>query len=372
MTIGGMRAPAHGAASRCQVPTCTDRMLPCPPSQVRSRLRDFRVASRRFTVAAVNASGLATPSTYLQANPDAALLALRPPPSSASKYVMAGTDATALAMSSQHGPSHSDKGAAVDAAQAAVPADALPPYNPGSLAQRIDDFDFYPYATARVLRGWCATAVADAPALPLLLRAFLQRVVGTLAFETLSMCLIICNLVLLSIEEYGQSAARTRLLRDGNYALTFMFFVEILMRWGAAGTAYFNINFNRVEFAILVLSVLDVGAQFTGLVTRFRALGGLRASRAMRALRLVRFSNAWSGVLGQIAGQIPAALYACVVMIVFMFSFATLGMQVFGPRYDGAVAVGLWDSVPLLNFQSLYWGMVTVYQVSVSVMRREE
>jgi len=76
------------------------------------------------------------------------------------------------------------------------------------------------------------------------------------------MALVLCNVVLLATEEHGQSSARTRLLRDGNYALTFMFFLEIAMRWGAAGRAYLSHGINVAELCILVVSVLDVGAQF--------------------------------------------------------------------------------------------------------------
>ena len=218
-----------------------------------------------------------------------------------------------------------------DASCGAAPTIEAPenePYDPGSWRRRLDDCDFYPYATIRASRRGCRACIHAIPPLPLWLRAGLHRIVSTLAFETASMCLVICNVVVLCMEQFGQSAQRTELLRNANYALTFMFFVEISMRWGAAGLSYLDHGINRTELLILVLSVLDVGAQFSRLVLKYKALGGLRAVRAMRILRLVRLSDAWSNVLGNIVEQVPAALYACAVMIVYMFAFATLGMQV--------------------------------------------
>lgn len=274
--------------------------VPIAFPQVRSRLKVQLRASQRLLEAAVAASGLNTASGKLPEG-------VPPLPlSSASKYHTLGAIA-------EHANGSTGVAIAGDASSGGEVSAGTPQpleYNPGSWRQRLSDFDFYPYSTARALRRWFHAKAAAAPPLPARLRSALESIVGSLWFEVLSMCLVFCNVFLLCLEEYGQSATRTSLLRDGNYVLTFMFFLEIMCRWGAAGRAYLDHGLNRAELTILVVSVLDVGAQFSGLVNRVKGLSALRAVRAVRVLRLVRLSAAWSAVLSQIASQVPAALYA--------------------------------------------------------------
>ena len=100
------------------------------------------------------------------------------------------------------------------------------------------------------------------------------------------------------------------------------------MRVGALGPKYFSSNIARIEFAILVLSILDICAQASGLAQQHSSLNALRIVRAFRVLRLVRLSPEWMDVFNRIIQALPSALTALSLMIVFTVTFALVGMQV--------------------------------------------
>ncbi len=85
---------------------------------------------------------------------------------------------------------------------------------------------------------------------------------------------------------------------------------------------------NKIDTAILIVSILDVLSQASGLSERNSTFRSLRAVRALRVLRLTRLSGAWMTVLDRIVHAIPAALHALALLIVFLVTFALLGMQV--------------------------------------------
>ncbi len=82
--------------------------------------------------------------------------------------------------------------------------------------------------------------------------------------------------------------------------------------------------------SILVISLLDVISQASGLSDRYSTFRSLRVIRALRVLRLTRLSGAWMSVLDRIAQAVPAALNALALLVVFLVTFALIGMQVGG------------------------------------------
>ena len=90
-----------------------------------------------------------------------------------------------------------------------------------------------------------------------------------------------------------------------------------------------------------------------------------------RAVAVEDFSNGLSSaplrqVMENIGRAIAPAMSALSLLAVFMLTFAALGMQLFGGGYDAAVLSRSIPAVPRLNFNSLWWSLITVYEVSVS------
>jgi len=93
------------------------------------------------------------------------------------------------------------------------------------------------------------------------------------------------------------------------------------LRWGSIGIRHWHDGVNIAEGAVLLVSIIDIGAQFSG-VTRGSPLASLRVVRAFRVLRLSFISSAWVKVLRRIGRAVPFALSASLLSFVFTIIFA--------------------------------------------------
>jgi hypothetical protein len=134
--------------------------------------------------------------------------------------------------------------------------------------------------------------------------------------------------VLVVLDRANASESLKRGLTVGNYVLVFAFAGDVLMRWAAAGLAYWSFGINVAELVVLIVSFADIFAQFTGLSATHPALFTLRAVRALRILRLVRMHHPLLRVLERIAVAVPRALTAFALLVIFMLTAAVVGMQV--------------------------------------------
>jgi hypothetical protein len=138
---------------------------------------------------------------------------------------------------------------------------------------------------------------------------------------------------------------------------------EAALKMAAAGLVgprgYWRQGMCALEGAVAVLGVVDVvldalpGAPVGALTLRM-----LRVSRMLRLFSLLRFyPEAWV-LLQALVGAIPQAAGALLLLLLFTLFFALLGQQLFAPVYPLTT-----QAPPFLNFLSLSYGMLAVFQV---------
>lgn len=155
-----------------------------------------------------------------------------------------------------------------------------------------------------------------------------RMVVQSSVFEVLSILNVVVNAMILGMERFDAPQTEIDALRNANYVLTILFggafliesrremhtrfpfrsptcAVEVLLRWGSIGIRHWHDGVNVAEGAVLLVSIIDIGAQFSG-VARGSPLASLRVVRAFRVLRLSFISSAWVKVLRRI-GRVRAA-----------------------------------------------------------------
>lgn len=190
-------------------------------------------------------------------------------------------------------------------------------------------------------------ALDRCPPLPSALRVPLVHVTLSPFFELFSLLIVIANAAVLGLERFNMPQHEIDTLRNTNYVLVLLFggavcctcltvclscaflyracsrfwtpvffTVEIIMRWGAAGLQHWKDSVNVAEGIVLIVSVVDIAAQFSG-APPGTPLASLRVVRALRVLRLTFISSAWLRVLkriGRVRGVIhhadfPASSY---------------------------------------------------------------
>ena len=127
---------------------------------------------------------------------------------------------------------------------------------------------------------------------------------------------------------------------------------------GLAG--YFSVKFNIFDCVIVAFSLVEIGFE----IASSDALGaGLSALRTFRLMRVFKLAKSWEDLnklLTTIAMSILEVANASVVLLIIMFIFVLLGMQLFGGVYDEAFSP---DEKPRAHFDNFWWAFVTVFQV---------
>jgi hypothetical protein len=168
------------------------------------------------------------------------------------------------------------------------------------------------------------------------------------------MAIILINTAFLATDHYNMSASLKRALDIGNVIFTCIFGCEMIIKIvGLTPRGYIEDRFNVFDAAVMCLSVLEYIIGGTSSVTVFRAF---------RLLRIFKLARSWTSLqrmLEIIYRSLPAVGNCSFVLLLFMFIYTILGMQVFGGQMRGE----RFDEVPRHNFDSFLWAFVTVFQV---------
>ena len=95
---------------------------------------------------------------------------------------------------------------------------------------------------------------------------------------------------------------------------------------------YFATAFNWLDFAIVISSAVDSLLNFS----QGQNSGALSSLRTLRILRMVRLVRSWDGMQGVLRTLVYALASLgplCILIGLFMYIFALLGMQLFGGNF---------------------------------------
>jgi hypothetical protein len=143
------------------------------------------------------------------------------------------------------------------------------------------------------------------------------------------MSCIVLNTIVLCFDWYGISAKTTQITTLINYVLIFVFFLEFVLKIIAYDKDYFRENWNRFDFAIILLTLITLIAESLNASTIGRATSILRSMRILRILRLVkRFKSLMIFFNTMVAGA-PTMISLGFLLMLLIFIYSILGMQLF-------------------------------------------
>eukprot|EP01083_Nonionella_stella_P298210 1012462_1 len=162
------------------------------------------------------------------------------------------------------------------------------------------------------------------------------------------------------------SAGLERALNLANFVFAGFFVLEMIIKIAGLGFQnYWNDKFNRFDAIIACLSIVEYliekAAVFT-VIRAFRAVRSLRMIRVLRVVKIVRYLESLQRLVWVISKSLTSMSYIAMLLFLFIFCYAILGMQLFGgkfhfPEYPPD------DDVPRANFDSFLSSIVTVFQI---------
>eukprot|EP01022_Parablepharisma_sp_SALTPOND_P019005 TRINITY_DN318_c0_g1_i4.p3 TRINITY_DN318_c0_g1~~TRINITY_DN318_c0_g1_i4.p3 ORF type:complete len:653 (+),score=82.50 TRINITY_DN318_c0_g1_i4:9017-10975(+) len=175
------------------------------------------------------------------------------------------------------------------------------------------------------------------------------------------LCVLI-NTTVLAMNRYGQPADEASIVQALNTVFTSIFIAEMALKLFSLGIVkYLSDKLNYVDGGAVVLSIIELifldSSKNNSALTAFQAFRMLRALRVVRMVRLLRSLRSMQLLIQVIGETLTSFAYIGMLLIVFLFIYSLLGMQLFGGMFDFP------DGKPRQNYDSFHKAFLSVYQV---------
>ena len=194
-------------------------------------------------------------------------------------------------------------------------------------------------------------------------RCLLKMFVKSSFFENFMTFCVLANTIVMAMDKYGNDADVEATLDFYNNIFTWIFIVEMVLKLLAIGPKkYVKEPMNLLDGACVLISVMELGiglatdSEGGGSLSAFRTVRVFRTFRVLRVARLLRFMRSMAVIVGVITRSLEAFFYIMVLMLLFVFIFALLGMQIFGGYYDFGD-----DYKARANYDSFWIAYVSVF-----------
>lgn len=206
-------------------------------------------------------------------------------------------------------------------------------------------------------------AAKDSPCAARLLgvrRVVYKNVTSKPAFGYFTSFVAFANAVVLATTHHGMNDAWRRAIFVANLAFTAIFGAELLLK--AVGEPLVDLvkdYMNIFDFLVTVVAIIEISVSGTAFVTVFRCI---------RLFKLLQLSEALRSTLVILAAAWKATMSLVLLLVIFIYLFALLGMQLFSGRMCNMdttsttrVNTSVCNNVPRSNFDNVGYGVVTTF-----------
>ncbi|KAJ8670425.1 hypothetical protein QAD02_001684 [Eretmocerus hayati] len=183
----------------------------------------------------------------------------------------------------------------------------------------------------------------------------LYKVVRDPLFElTITLCIVL-NTGFLALEHHGMSESVRYALNIGNRVFTSIFTFECFLKLLALSKDFFNNGWNNFDLIIVSASLIDL---------IFELVDGLSVLRGLRLLRVLKLAQSWTTMkvlLSIIISTIGALGNLTFVLVIVIYIFAVIGMQLFSKDYT--VDKFDPDPVPRWNFNDFFHSFMMIFRI---------
>uniref|UniRef100_A0A096ME75 Sodium channel protein n=1 Tax=Poecilia formosa TaxID=48698 RepID=A0A096ME75_POEFO len=217
------------------------------------------------------------------------------------------------------------------------------------------------------------------------LRKTCYRIVEHNWFESFIIFMILLSSGALAFEDIYSEQRKTIkvILEFADKMFTFIFILEMLLKWMAYGFAkYFTNAWCWLDFLIVDVSLVSLVAN----ALEYSELGPIKSLRTLRALRPLRALSRFEGmrvVVNALMGAIPSIFNVLLVCLIFWLIFSIMGVNLFAGKFyrcentttekpflptevkneTECKSYGVWKNVKV-NFDNVAMGYLALLQVA--------
>ena len=144
--------------------------------------------------------------------------------------------------------------------------------------------------------------------------------------------LLVANTVVLALDKHPEDPELTKVTDKLNDFFTWAFVAEMVIKLiGLGFKEYARDSFNLFDALIVILSIVDI--VLTSATSSDSQGGTLSAFRGVRLLRVFKLARSWDSfrvILAKIIVTIKDVSTFSILLLMFMFIFTLLGMELFG------------------------------------------
>lgn len=157
---------------------------------------------------------------------------------------------------------------------------------------------------------------------------------------------IVANTITMCMVYEGASETYLMVLDIFNIVFVAIFTMEAILKLiGLGPTYYFYIDWNKFDFAVVILSLVSLGENDTFNLT------ALRIIRVARLLRMIKSSKELQSLLMTLYLAMNNIANVALLFMLIIFTFAIAGMQLFGDIEEGRYGTINYEYV---NFRTFY------------------
>ena len=196
-------------------------------------------------------------------------------------------------------------------------------------------------------------------------RTPVKALVKSQPFDYFLLAAVFGNTIVLSLDAYGISSAEAAQLSILNTVFTWIFIVEASLKITGLGIVkYLRDKMNYLDLTVVLLSIVEMAFQSgKGNLSAFKAVRIFRIFRVLRVARLLKSMKSMQNILKVLVNSMDQFMYVLMLMFLFNFIYALLGMQIYGgnqyfaTNYDGPAGI------PMENFDTFNAAFLQVFQV---------
>merc|ERR1719232_1992104 len=141
----------------------------------------------------------------------------------------------------------------------------------------------------------------------------------------------------------------------GNQVFTTFFTLEAILELMALSKEYFHSGWNIFDLIIVIASLIDLSVE---------SINGISVLRGMRLMRVLKLAQSWTTMkvlLSIIISTLGALGNLTFLLIIVIYIFAVLGMQLFGKTYTDENFYP--DRVPRWNFTDFFHSFMMIFRI---------